>query len=56
MRVIFFFVILIAIIFVFASIKGGLKEGASLTLKVILGWLAFFAVIIFLLVTGSVFD
>ncbi|WP_454458385.1 hypothetical protein [Thauera phenylacetica] len=48
MRLILFFVVLIGMIFLFATIRSGIRDGATLTLKVILSELGFIALLLFL--------
>lgn len=55
MRFILFILILFGMIFAMASIRSGLKQGATLTLRVILSGLAFFALLLLLLVVGGLF-
>lgn len=55
MRFILFVLILTGMIFLFASIRSGLKQGATLTLRVILSVLGFVALLILLLVVGGLF-
>lgn len=54
-RILLFILIITGMIFMFASIRSGLKQGASLTLKVILSVLAFVALLLLLLVVGGLF-
>lgn len=55
MRFILFFVILIGMVFLFASIRSGVKVGATLTLRVILSGLGFVALLVLLVSVGGLF-
>lgn len=55
MRFILFFLILIGMIFLFATIRSGIRDGATLTLKVILGGLGFIASLILLAALAGLF-
>lgn len=55
MRLILFFVVLIGMIFLFATIRSGIRDGATLTLKVILSELGFIALLLFLFALGGLF-
>lgn len=50
-----FFVVLIGMIFLFATIRSGIRDGATLTLKVILSGLGFIALLLLLFALGGLF-
>ena len=55
MRFILFFVVLIGMIFLFATIRSGIRDGATLTLKVILSGLGFIALLLLLFALAGLF-
>ena len=55
MRLILFFVVLIGMIFLFATIRSSIRDGATLTLKVILRGLGFIALLLLLFALGGLF-